>query len=356
MKKVNLFLVLLTALTVVSCSKDETTMSIPQETAIEFGTYLGRDADTRASSFTTSRMASEGFGVFAYYTDQADFDATTSQLNFMDNQKVTAPDSLGAWQYSPVKYWPNNDGAKVTFLAYAPWIGGKSINRGEIDFEVENVIKDQTDLVWNTANHIDDTKDDLTDNVGFIFKHALSSIRLSLVAAVDEIDAGGTLDENTTITVNSVTFSKDFKVTGKLDLTKPTATWSSRLGKQGFVFSAANGNFKYNVITGDSHNTSQVLSRQGDSNLMIIPQDLSDDGFDVTVNYNVVTLDTTTDGTGGGNTNVENNITRNVKLNLVAGNRYNLNLLIGVNSVDITASVNVWYGLSGPEVDIPVNN
>ena len=51
MKKSNLFFVLLTALIVMSCSKDETTMSIPQESnAIEFGTYVGRDAQTRALS------------------------------------------------------------------------------------------------------------------------------------------------------------------------------------------------------------------------------------------------------------------------------------------------------------------
>ncbi len=50
MKKSNLFLLLLMALIVMSCSKDETTMGIPQESnAIEFGTYVGRDAQTRAS-------------------------------------------------------------------------------------------------------------------------------------------------------------------------------------------------------------------------------------------------------------------------------------------------------------------
>ena len=69
MKKSNLFLVLLTAIIVMSCSKDETTMSIPQESnAIEFGTYVGRDAQTRALSVETPALLATGggFGVFAY--------------------------------------------------------------------------------------------------------------------------------------------------------------------------------------------------------------------------------------------------------------------------------------------------
>ena len=41
MKKISLFLLFLMALVVMSCSKDETSMSISQESAIEFATYVG---------------------------------------------------------------------------------------------------------------------------------------------------------------------------------------------------------------------------------------------------------------------------------------------------------------------------
>ena len=71
MKKISLFLLFLMALMVMSCSKDETSMSISQESAIEFATYVGRDAQTRASvtDLAALQAADVGFGVFAYYTE-----------------------------------------------------------------------------------------------------------------------------------------------------------------------------------------------------------------------------------------------------------------------------------------------
>ena len=134
MKKSNLFLVLLTALIVMSCSKDETTMSIPQESnAIEFGTYVGRDAKTRASVQDISTVATKGFGVFAYYTGKSDFsdwagvgEPTSKAPNFMNNQKVTgtgdsSTPAVYTWTYAPIKYWPNEANDKLTFFAYAPY-------------------------------------------------------------------------------------------------------------------------------------------------------------------------------------------------------------------------------------------
>ena len=172
------------ALIFVSCSEDETTMSMPKDNAIEFGTYLGRDAQTRASVLTTKTMATDGFGVFAYYTDQTKWADYTNKgkANFMDNLKVTSKTNGATWTYSPIKYWPNNDGAMVTFLAYAPWVEGKTITKNaEVDFKVENSIKAQTDLVWNTENHIDAKKNKLNGNVNFKFNHALARDRKSVV-------------------------------------------------------------------------------------------------------------------------------------------------------------------------------
>ena len=274
----------------------------------------------------------------------------------MDNLKVTSSTNGNSWTYSPIKYWPNNDGAMVTFLAYAPWVDGKKIvDDAKVNFEVKNSISEQTDLVWNTENHIDAKKDKLNGNVNFKFNHALARIGLKLEAAVDKVDAGGRLDKNTTITVNSVTFSKDFHQYGRLDLTKRTATWNDLSGKQGFVFGS--DNFKNNEIKEASHISAKQLNKD-DSYLMVIPQDFVTefaDGFDVTVNYNVVTEDPTIDGAGGGCSDIENNITRNVKLKLEAGKAYTLKLHIGMNSVDITASVEEWKDVADTVVNVPKN-
>ena len=354
-----------------SCSKDETTMSIPQESnAIEFGTYVGRDAQTRASVFTTSELASQGFGVFAYYTGTATYaewlantEVTSKAPNFMNNQKVAATGTgepiVYTWSYSPIKYWPNNDGDKVTFLVYAPWVASPTLNDGgTFDFVVQNEITAQTDLVWNTSSHINKPKAVVgaAGVVNFTFGHALARIGLLLEAAVDQVAVGGTLDANTTITVNSVTFSDSFYTGGTLDLTATSATWGTLTGTQGFVFNTTNSNLQNNVITGESHKTPLQLNTN-ESYLMVIPQDFSSTGFDVTVDYNVVTTDPTTDGTGGGGSDINNTITRPVNLKLEAGKAYTLKLHIGMNSVDITATVTPWSDVT-PEtvVNVPINN
>ena len=44
-----------------SCSNEETRVNEPKSDAIEFGTYLGRDAESRASVFTFDNMKTAGF-------------------------------------------------------------------------------------------------------------------------------------------------------------------------------------------------------------------------------------------------------------------------------------------------------
>lgn len=59
---------------------------------------------------TTSFSAGDNIGVFAYK-------GTSQTPDFMNNQRVTYDGS--AWSYSPIKYWPQNEG--LSFYAYYPW-------------------------------------------------------------------------------------------------------------------------------------------------------------------------------------------------------------------------------------------
>lgn len=108
-------LIALAALTMTSCSNDENMVSIPQDNAIEFGTYLGRDAQTKGLVLDVNTF--KNYGVFAYYTGQKTWDdaAESATPNYMFNQYV-AFDGV----YSPIKYWPTKVNEKITFFAYAP--------------------------------------------------------------------------------------------------------------------------------------------------------------------------------------------------------------------------------------------
>lgn len=99
------------ALTMTSCSNDEIGgNNTKQGDPIEFGVYLGRDAQgSRGTIITTENLTK--FGVSAYYL-------TSVTPDFMYNQAVNK--SGDAWTYSPVKYWPTMKGYGITFYAYAP--------------------------------------------------------------------------------------------------------------------------------------------------------------------------------------------------------------------------------------------
>lgn len=84
-------------------------------TPVTFATSV--DAPTRAGDATTANLTS--MGVYAYYTGQSNFNDSFS-ANFMNNQAIRRSGAAQPWTYSPVKYWPNAAGEKITFFAYSP--------------------------------------------------------------------------------------------------------------------------------------------------------------------------------------------------------------------------------------------
>jgi len=146
MKK--LFLFAAAALALASCSEtDELALNqVAQQSekgGIQFDVYTQR-AITRAGTpgnaeagqygITTQSLKTgahkDGFGVFAYYTSNSEYDTNSSTPNFMYNQQVKWDGQKSVWTYEPVKYWPNefgdaafsDDFDKVSFFAYAPWV------------------------------------------------------------------------------------------------------------------------------------------------------------------------------------------------------------------------------------------
>ena len=70
---------------------------------------------------------------------------------------------------------------------------------------------------------MDMTKPDVNTSMKFLFQHALARIGINVVAAIDQVGAGGKLDPNTKITVKEVTLTGKFGETGILNLDNPTA-------------------------------------------------------------------------------------------------------------------------------------
>ena len=83
---------------------------------------------------------------------------------------------------------------------------------------------------------------------------------------------------------------------------------------------------------------------------MVIPTGATD--INVNIVYAVVTYDAKLNGYVS---NVENNITKTVNVNLKNGKSYNLKLILGLTSVKLDAEVADWQVDGSTEVYLPQN-
>lgn len=139
---------------------------------------------TTALNEVQTRYASDdlpaSMGVFAYFTQGGNFNASASTPNFMHNQLVT--NNSGTWSYTPVKYWPTNANDRVSFFAYAPhnasgltacantWKGYPSLT-----YAVPAAEGSQTDLLAATP-----LMNKTAGEVKFGLKHALTKVTLKV--------------------------------------------------------------------------------------------------------------------------------------------------------------------------------
>lgn len=296
-----------------SSSNDDLTGGAPSlnesSVPITFGSYLGRTATSRAGVTgvqTTATLATNGFGLFAYYSDNSSYDKTSSKPNFMYNTKVTGTTSEGTttWTYSPLRYWPNETGTDgtngatsekvdhLTFFAYAPYVTPSNNKTGAIDGATDGITaltgneatsdpkvtyvvaatpENSVDLLWGvvpdgTTTWSNVTGADVTvtpgmpflnlikpkteQKVAFNFKHALAKLGLKVVGAFDAV-SGGTKDANTKITVASVTIEgKGFKKTAVLNLNNTTANapqWEAVDKAEDIELSVSGDNLNSNI-------------------------------------------------------------------------------------------------------------
>lgn len=283
MKKIFLFAA---AAFFAACSSDDLTVSEQPQAqtekgAVGFEAYTQRSttragyasADMDMTQLEKGESAGGGFGVFAYYTDNHDYDQTALP-NFMYNQGVFKSGS--AWAYSPVMYWPNeygynaesDDFDKVTFFAYAPYVAvtpatGKlssvadkadewgivgmtrNSNAGDPILKYIATFDNKTavDLLWGVCNQADWTKIQAGDaqeftigkpwldvqrpaavdqKLKFTFKHATAKLAVYVDEFNDAYTAGDNMPAATRIWIRSVRFT-GFTMKGALNLNNEEA-------------------------------------------------------------------------------------------------------------------------------------
>ena len=361
------------------CSSDDVVNDYSPENAIQFGTYVGRDAGSRGSVVDLEVLKGDdkGFGVFAYYTGTTPYtNSTAFTPNFMKNQQVTWDVTKSKWKYEPEKYWPNNTDDKVSFFAYAPYNEGYQLDQANsylLPFSVNDDVTSQIDLLWNKSPKLNLTKDnidDVDDAVKFNFGHALSKVGFTINAGVDLTTVGGTLAPETTIYVDKIEITP-LKNSGKLDLSLGTAEWSSLEGAQNYIWDYIYNNdgdteLMNNVLTGS---VSEKQLNKESAYLFTIPQAL-DQNFKITVTYRVFTEDDklTVPKDGQRNLvpekpNAKGSLVTNVMTaglasinSFDAGKQYTINIILGMTSVKIDAEESPWVNGSEENVWFDNNN
>jgi len=237
-------------LAVAACSGgDETATTGSDLQAVGFGAYVNRTTTRGGATGTLDldALKTEGFGVFAYYTNGHHYNQL-SLPDFMYNQQVTY--DTDQWTYSPVKYWPNETGADavsadtdyLTFFAYAPYAdvdavsgcvlaspttGVTALTRAKdsgdplVSYHASFDPAGRVDLCWATPV-LNMTKPSVAQTVDFNFRHALASLNVQIDADVNvSAHPSEDLDGDTRIWVRSVTF-EGFAVKGQLSLNNST--------------------------------------------------------------------------------------------------------------------------------------
>ena len=154
---------------------------------------LGTDADNDGTNDTQDGLSASGFGVFGYYTNSDLYVADAYQPNFMYNQRVyntsTTQGTL-TWEYSPVKYWPNEFGAgavsdeidRVSFFAYAPYVSVTASTGVVKNNSASSVIASS---LSDTQYYTEDNGDATTGIIGLSRNTAMSDPYVKYVASLD---------------------------------------------------------------------------------------------------------------------------------------------------------------------------
>ncbi|MBQ9363674.1 MAG: fimbrillin family protein [Bacteroidaceae bacterium] len=106
-----------------SCRKEEGGEVAEQEREAIAFTALAKEPVTRADMalLATDKIPNgKSIGVYAYYHDDSQW-AAGATPNFMFNQLVTNDATRGDFVYSPLKYWPNEETDKLSFIGYYPY-------------------------------------------------------------------------------------------------------------------------------------------------------------------------------------------------------------------------------------------
>lgn len=358
------------ALTMTSCSNDEIGgNNTKQGDPIEFGVYLGRDAQgSRGTIITTENLTK--FGVSAYYNND-DFP------EFMYNQAVIKEGT--AWTYSPVKYWPTMSYDHLRFFAYSPYSDdsngltklSKNTVKGlpyvEVSLPEDGDLTKMVDFV--AASPAMTAKIDV---VKLEFKHEMTRISLQAKVSEDVFNAVGAANK-TKVVIRSIKLNNGLNNGGEF------YTKAKYKFHQGIIDSDWIGHVKAkspidiqsilnwsNDWTGKDiiSSTNKGIALEGTSAvnlfnenqyLFLIPAEkatgLTANSTSATITYDIITEDSNLED-GYSKTSATKTVYLPAGI-MQQGKAYNLTFTIAVDQVKLEATVADWEKATNSDIDVP---
>ena len=294
------------ALFLAGCSGEES--QLPTEgveaRAVGFAVSAG-ELVTRADAAwlaTGTIPAGKSIGVYAYYHNDCRWAtaATTPKPNFMFNQQVTKDATEDLYTYEPLKYWPNEETDKLSFIGYYPYTAytpdapdispydagatfpasgikpqlanadaGLSAYRfrvkddvaAQIDFMVSDSISRSTEP--NPGEPFDNLR--VTDRVPLFFRHMTSRIEVRVVVDED-LRADFYSYRINNIQLENVWSEGVLTPTYNTTEEKTEFTWSDHARKQTF-----------NPVVFPTYNVSDAMQANTSAAYLLLPQVLGDD-------------------------------------------------------------------------------
>lgn len=404
-----LFIAATAAAVLSACAQTEETHKVnAQGDAVGFGVYVpqtkaGAAGQTTTASIKRSEEDGGGFGVFAYYTNDNDYSDSEKKPNFMYNQGVFY--NTDKWKYTPIKYWPNEYGTgahstgtdKVSFFGYAPYVATASGTYGITAFApANNAAGDPTvtyvidptpstavDLCWAVKSDtglpwINQTKQSTSGTVAFLFKHALARFNVNVRGYFDAVRAAegavstDNIDSNTKITIEKIEIKGTFAPSGTLNLnntTPNTARWTPDAAAEttltipntdihSSLKATVDGETSFPGITGVTNANVNVFTgaapAKTDATYYTFIPTTTSTTLNVKITYYVTTQDAKL---AGGISCVKNVIDKDITFasGFTCGLNYNLNIVLGMTTVKLEATVSDWADPSDVDIDLPVN-
>lgn len=211
-----------------ACSSERGNDPTPEQLSVPIGFSPNVAGEASRAGITYNEkdintLNNSGFGVFCYYSGTNNYTsakAPEAQDVVMNNVKVYRDNgSTAIWQYSPKRFWPSA-GNKLTFFAYAPYMGEATVKSGSVPestysadgtngnkmeltsyvdkgvyypavkYTATSNLGDQNDLLWGTdARGLPIANADIKDHAnGFVYFqmcHALARLQFYITSTED---------------------------------------------------------------------------------------------------------------------------------------------------------------------------